>query len=99
MLNREIGRSPALKRRPSLLWFTPKVPVKTNAGHRRLISSVQAASEELLTWTRRGAHWNRAARVCIAALAGEATPQEARRCFRMAAIDDGRLLPRIEEDD
>ena len=54
MLNREIGRCPALDMRVSLSWFTPKIPVKTNAGHRRLISSVLAASEELLTWTRRG---------------------------------------------
>ncbi|WP_436247806.1 DUF982 domain-containing protein [Mesorhizobium amorphae] len=44
-------------------------------------------------------NWNRAACVCIAALAGEATPQEARTCFKMAAVDDGRLLPRNEEDE
>ena len=82
----------------SALSFSPKVPVKTNAGHRLLISNVQAASKELLTWTERGPHWNRAARVCTAALTGNATPQEARRCFRIAAIENGRLLPRIEEE-
>ncbi|WP_136616575.1 MULTISPECIES: DUF982 domain-containing protein [Mesorhizobium] len=82
----------------SLLWFTPKVPVKTRAGHRRLISNVQAASKELLTWALRGPQWNRAARVCISTWAREATPQEARRCLRLAAVEEGRLLPRVEED-
>jgi hypothetical protein len=82
-----------------LLWFSPKVPVRTDLGHRHLISNVQAASEELLKWTQRGPQWNRAVRVCIAALAGEATPQEARRVFRLAAIEEGRLLPTIAGDD
>ncbi|OWK21920.1 hypothetical protein AJ88_12980 [Mesorhizobium amorphae CCBAU 01583] len=80
----------------SALSFSPKVPVKTNAGHRLLISNVQAASKELLTWTERGPHWNRAARVCTAALTGNATPQEARRCFRIAAIENGASFPALK---
>ncbi|WP_244661704.1 DUF982 domain-containing protein [Mesorhizobium huakuii] len=48
------------------------------------------AIEQLQKWTKHGLHWNRAMRVCIAALAGEASPQEARRCFRLAAKEEGR---------
>ncbi|MEI9409909.1 DUF982 domain-containing protein [Mesorhizobium salmacidum] len=79
----------------SLHWFNPAVPViRTNeAGVRVNVHNVEAASGELLKWTKRGPHWDRAVSVCMAALADLATPQEARRCFRLAAKEEGVLLP------
>ncbi|WJI66250.1 DUF982 domain-containing protein [Mesorhizobium sp. C416B] len=55
------------------------------------VSNVEAASDHLLQWTKRGPKWNLAVRVCMAALADQATAQEARRAFRAAAKEEGSL--------
>ncbi|TPI26623.1 DUF982 domain-containing protein [Mesorhizobium sp. B3-2-1] len=78
----------------SLHWFSPPVPIRTTeAGARFDVNNAEAASAELLRWTKRGPHWNRAVSVCMAAMADLATPQEVRRCFRLAAKEEGVLLP------
>ncbi|WP_084637058.1 DUF982 domain-containing protein [Mesorhizobium sp. WSM3626] len=77
----------------SLHWFNPPVVVTTTeAGLRLHVSNIEAACEELMKWTKRGPHWSRAVRVCMASLAGQATPQEVRRCFRLAAKEQGVLI-------
>jgi hypothetical protein len=60
------------------------------------VSNVQAAAEVLLQWTKRGPKWNLAVRVCMAALADQATAQEARKAFRAAAKEEGMFLPAHE---
>ena len=75
------------------LSFSPPVSVRTERpGLSYNVNNVEEASEQLVKWTKRGPKWNLAVRVCIAALAGEATPQEARRCFRLAAKEEGMLM-------
>ena len=74
-----------------LLWFSPVVPVRGANGMTHNVSNVQAAAEELIRWPKRGPKWALAVRVCMAALAEEATPQEARRAFRLAAKEEGEL--------
>ncbi|MER9937123.1 DUF982 domain-containing protein [Mesorhizobium sp. M0088] len=64
-----------------------------------MVSNVEAAAEHLLQWTNRGPKWRLAVRACTAALADKATPQEARRCFRLAAIEEGRFRAALEGDD
>jgi hypothetical protein len=59
------------------------------------VSNVQAASEHLLTWTKRGPKWRLAVRVCMAAMADKATAQEARKAFRAAAKEEGMLAPSL----
>ncbi|TPI26596.1 DUF982 domain-containing protein [Mesorhizobium sp. B3-2-1] len=77
----------------SLHWFSPAVPVRTTEpGVRFNVNNVEAAAAELLKWSKRGPQWDRAMRVCMAALADLATPQEARRCFRLAAKAEGVML-------
>ncbi|TPL21102.1 DUF982 domain-containing protein [Mesorhizobium sp. B2-4-9] len=84
----------------ALHWFSPPVPVSgEHSGMIYIVSNVEAASEHLLTWTKRGPKWNQAVRTCMNALADQATPQEARRCFRLAAIEAGKLRPPHEGDD
>ncbi|RUU76141.1 DUF982 domain-containing protein [Mesorhizobium sp. M7A.F.Ca.MR.362.00.0.0] len=74
-------------------WFSPGVPVRTDKpGVSLLVTSVEAASDQLLGWAGRGPHWERAVKVCAAAMAGQATAQEARRCFRLAAKEAGMLI-------
>ncbi|KAA3452738.1 DUF982 domain-containing protein [Mesorhizobium sp. SARCC-RB16n] len=74
-------------------WFTPKVPVRERPGLRHNVSSVEAAGELLLTFTKRGANWRRAVEACVAFGEHRATAQEVRRLFRLAAKDEGVLLP------
>ncbi|MDF3153252.1 DUF982 domain-containing protein [Mesorhizobium sp. XAP10] len=78
-------------------WFQPKVPVRTPEGHRYNVGSVEAAADVLLTWTKRGRHWGVAVACCMAALEDKATPQEVRRTFKLAAKEEGKLLPEISE--
>lgn len=76
----------------ALHWFNPPVPVSgERAGMTHNVSNVEAASELLLQWTKRGPSWNLAVRVCMACLADQATPQEVRKAFRAAAIEEGKL--------
>ncbi|MDX8529127.1 DUF982 domain-containing protein [Mesorhizobium sp. MSK_1335] len=75
------------------LWFAPPVAVK--ASHRDVryeVNNVQAAAENLLEWPKRGGTWNGAVRVCLAALAGDLTPDDARAAFEAAAKEQGLLL-------
>lgn len=81
----------------SLSWFTPKVPIKERVGLRYNVSSVEAAGEMLLKFTKRGASWRRAVQCVVAFGEGEATAQEVRRLFRLAAKDEGVLLPDIDD--
>ncbi|TPL45436.1 DUF982 domain-containing protein [Mesorhizobium sp. B2-4-6] len=62
-------------------------------GARYEVNSVEAASEQLLGWTKKGPHWRRAVNCCMAALEDKATTSEVRRCFRLAAKEEGVLLP------
>jgi len=82
----------------ALHWFNPPVPVSgERAGMTHNVSNVEAAAEHLLQWTKRGPKWNLAVRVCMAALADQATPQEVRRYFRLAAIEEGKLVGAAEK--
>ncbi|MEO5759579.1 MAG: DUF982 domain-containing protein [Mesorhizobium sp.] len=77
----------------ALHWFSPAVTVTTNRpDDQSICHNVQSAVEHLQTWTKRGPKWALAMRVCTAALAGEATAQEARKAFRSAAKEEGVLL-------
>ncbi|MER8602344.1 DUF982 domain-containing protein [Mesorhizobium sp. M1156] len=59
------------------------------------VNNVQPAAEELLKWNQRGCPLgNRAVRVCIAALAGEVSPEAARDAFREA--EEGVLRERLD---
>ncbi|MDX8494977.1 DUF982 domain-containing protein [Mesorhizobium sp. VK22B] len=76
----------------SLHWFSPPVSVKTDQpGAIYNCNNVEGAAAELLKWSKRGPHWNRAVRVCMACLADQATAQEVRRVFRLAAKEEGVL--------
>ena len=72
------------------LWFSPPVPVRANYG-RHNVSSVQAASEELMKWSKRGPQWQQAVQSCIDAFEGRVTPNKAREAF-LAAARDARML-------
>ncbi|TIU01160.1 MAG: DUF982 domain-containing protein [Mesorhizobium sp.] len=75
------------------LWFYPPVSVKTHQpGVRYEVNNVQAAAENLLEWPKRGRNWNKAVRACLAALAGDLPPEEARIAFEAAAQEEGMLL-------
>ena len=52
---------------------------------------MQTASEQLLTWTEGGPKWRKAVKVCMAALEGKKTPDEARKAFEAAAKEAGML--------
>lgn len=81
-----------------LHWFNPPVPVRgERAGMTYNVSNVEAASEHLLKWTKRGPKWNLAVRVCMAALADQATAQEVRKAFRAAAKEEGMLMSEAAE--
>ncbi|WP_352459039.1 DUF982 domain-containing protein [Mesorhizobium sp. M0036] len=73
----------------ALHWFNPPVPV--SAERAGMTHNVEAASEALLQWTKRGPKWNLAVRVCMACLADQATAQEPRKAFRAAAKEEGLL--------
>jgi Protein of unknown function (DUF982) len=79
-----------------LLWFSPVVPVRGANGMTHNVSNVQAAAEVLLQWPKRGPKWALAMRACMGALAGEVTPQEARRVFRLAAKEEGMLRENLD---
>ncbi|RUU53914.1 DUF982 domain-containing protein [Mesorhizobium sp. M2C.T.Ca.TU.002.02.1.1] len=81
----------------ALNWFHPPVPVKTDQpGLTYNCANVEGAAEELLKWSKRGPHWNRAVRACMACLADQATPQEVRRLFRLAAKEEGVLREMVD---
>jgi hypothetical protein len=72
--------------------FSSGVPVRTNKPDVcLLVTSVEMASEQLLEWGQ-GPHRDTAIRVCAAALVDHASAQEARRWFRLAAKEAGKLI-------
>lgn len=74
-------------------WFEPPVSVRSEKpGVTIIISSVERAAEQLLTWSDRGSKWRAAAAACMAALNGTGTPSEARAAFVEAAKDHGVWL-------
>ncbi|UCI09552.1 DUF982 domain-containing protein [Mesorhizobium sp. B1-1-8] len=76
-----------------VLWFSTPVSVKTRQpGARYEVNNVQAAAENLLEWPRRGRHWNKAVQACLAALAGDLSPDDVRTAFETAANEEGMLL-------
>ncbi|TPJ49633.1 DUF982 domain-containing protein [Mesorhizobium sp. B2-6-4] len=73
-------------------WFNPPIPITgENADVTYIVADVDAVADHLLQFTERGPKWNQAVRVCAAALADEASPQEVRRCFKLAAKEAGKL--------
>ncbi|MER8406980.1 DUF982 domain-containing protein [Mesorhizobium sp. M1307] len=79
-----------------LHWFYPPVCVRGDRpGVRYGITHVEGASEHLLKWTKRGPRWNLAVRVCVAALADEVPPEEARKAFLAAAKEEKMFLPDV----
>ncbi|MER9605376.1 DUF982 domain-containing protein [Mesorhizobium sp. M0243] len=81
----------------SLSWFSPAVPIKERIGLRYNVSSAEAAAEQLLKFTKRGASWRRAVECCVAFGEQRATAQEVRRLFRLAAKDEGVLLSDMDD--
>ncbi|MBZ9799592.1 DUF982 domain-containing protein [Mesorhizobium sp. ES1-4] len=75
-----------------MLWFSSPVPVKTKQiGVTRMVSNVDAAAEELLTWGNHGPKWRAAVDACIAAAEGTGTIENARKAFLAAAKANGML--------
>ncbi|MCA0008682.1 MULTISPECIES: DUF982 domain-containing protein [unclassified Mesorhizobium] len=56
-----------------------------------MVSSVEAAAEHLLQWSKRGPKWKQAVRACWAALAGQATPQEGSRVLQAGCYRGGEI--------
>ncbi|MBZ9674043.1 DUF982 domain-containing protein [Mesorhizobium sp. ES1-3] len=79
----------------SLLWFSPNVPVRTDAGHRYNCNNVQGAIAELLKWSKRGPKWQIAADLCLDALDHKVRPEVVREAFREAAVEEGKLLTNL----
>ncbi|ESZ46077.1 hypothetical protein X731_16225 [Mesorhizobium sp. L2C054A000] len=77
----------------ALSWFTPAVPIRERPGLRYNVSSVEAAGEQLLKFTKNGAAWRRAVGCCVAFGEHRASAQQVRRLFRLAAKEEGVLLP------
>ncbi|MGX5845013.1 DUF982 domain-containing protein [Mesorhizobium sp. ArgA1] len=73
--------------------FSPSIAIRTSIpGVRHECSSVEDAADQLLQWTRHGPKWNKAVCVCLAAMAGELTPEDARIAFKAAAREEGLLV-------
>jgi hypothetical protein len=49
-------------------------------------------AEQLLKWTKRGPKWKQAVETCMAAMADELTPDDARMAFVAAAQEEGMLM-------
>lgn len=75
------------------LWFDPPVSVtREKPSLTIIISSVERAAEQLLTWEERGPKWHMALVACMAAMEGSETADNARAAFEEAAREGGRLL-------
>ncbi|MER9791663.1 DUF982 domain-containing protein [Mesorhizobium sp. M0213] len=74
-------------------WFSPSVPVRTECPNTKYhVNNAMAAAKELLRWTNRGPDWNLAVRVCVAVIADEMEPEECRKAFLAAAMEEGMLI-------
>lgn len=73
-------------------WFKPPVKVITDIpGLSIEVSSVERASEVLLSWQDHGPAWHEAARICLGALEGKVPTEEARAAFEAAAREANKL--------
>ncbi|TCR65680.1 DUF982 domain-containing protein [Bosea sp. BK604] len=73
--------------------FHPPVKVVTDRpGRFATVSSVELASEILLSWGVRSHAWQRAVDRCEAASEGRASAIEAREAFSRAAAEAGMLM-------
>ncbi|TPI67606.1 DUF982 domain-containing protein [Mesorhizobium sp. B3-1-3] len=77
----------------SLHWFSPPVPIKVRVGLTLNVSNVEAAGAELLRFTKKGKHWRRAVECVVAFGEGQASVADVRRTFRLAAKEEGVLMP------
>ncbi|MER9190243.1 DUF982 domain-containing protein [Mesorhizobium australicum] len=75
-------------------YFHSPVTIKTTGSgdDRCEISHVQGAMEELLQWPNRGPKWYLAADAYLAAIDGKVPPDELRKVFVEAALEEGVLL-------
>ncbi|QEL26176.1 DUF982 domain-containing protein [Bosea sp. F3-2] len=75
------------------LWFDPPVSIEGDRpGLTIVISSVERAAEQLLTWEDRGPKWRGAVQACMDAMSGGGTAKQAREAFVTAAEEVGKLL-------
>ncbi|WP_352651820.1 DUF982 domain-containing protein [Mesorhizobium sp. M0659] len=81
----------------ALSWFSPAVPIRERPGLRHNVTSVEAAAELLLKFTKKGAAWRRAVEACVAFGEHRASAQQVRRLFRLAAKEEGVLLTEITD--
>ncbi len=80
-----------------MLSFSSPVYVRTTpTGVRHGIDHIEAAAEELVTWTKRGPKWRHAVEVCLEGLKGRVSPEEVRSAFEEAAKEEGRFLPPVD---
>nr|WP_280951022.1 DUF982 domain-containing protein [Mesorhizobium sp. WSM4312] len=63
---------------------------------RHNVSNVEAAGEVLLKFTKRGPKWRQAVESIVAFGEHKASAQEVRRLFRLAAKEEGVLLPDLD---
>lgn len=68
-------------------WWQPPVTVKTaRPGKLHVVSSAAAGLDQLREWNRRQSPlWRKAFELCVAAMDGKVSPDEARAAFLAAA--------------
>lgn len=75
------------------LWFDPPVSVMSaRPGVVVAVSSVERASELLLSWREHGPKWRAAVQASMDAISGAGTAGQAREAFIAAAAEAGRLV-------
>lgn len=78
------------------LYFSPAVSVEGDEPSSTItISSVERAAEQLLNWQDHGPKCCAAIQVCVDAMIGGATANQARTAFLAAAEESGRLRPAV----
>ncbi|HEV7318233.1 MAG TPA: DUF982 domain-containing protein [Ensifer sp.] len=79
------------------LWFSPAVSVEGDGPDPTIVvSTVEGAAEQLLTWAAQGPKWHSAVQVCADAMCGGATSNQARIAFIAAAEEAGRLREAVK---
>jgi|APAra7269096613_1048513.scaffolds.fasta_scaffold13441_4 hypothetical protein len=75
------------------LWFDPPVSIEGDRpGLTIVVSSVERAAEQLLTWQDHGPKWRAAVQACHDAMSGGSTADQAREAFIAAADEAGRMV-------
>ncbi|CCV09477.1 conserved hypothetical protein [Mesorhizobium metallidurans STM 2683] len=76
-------------------WFCSPVFVRTDQPEGRYgVDHAQEAAEQLLKWSKRGARWHKAMRLCQAVQEGDRIdPQIIRKAFEAAAKESEMLYP------